>query len=115
MKSYLKVLFVVAVMAVSLAVAQKDAEATPVTASWYGPGFHGQLTASGDIFNMYDYTAASRTLPFGTQLYVCYSSCVTVTVNDRGPYVYGRELDLSYGAASAIGLYGVDTIDATIL
>ncbi len=115
MKSFLKVLFVVGVMAMSLAVAERGAEATPVVSSWYGPGLNGQLTASGDIFNMYEHTAAHPTLPFGTKLQVCNSGCITVTVTDRGPYVAGRDLDLSYGAARAIGLYGVDYIDASIV
>lgn len=115
MKSALKILVVVGVMAVSLAAAQSKAEAEPLLTSWYGPGFNGQLTASGDVFNMYEHTAAHPYLPFGTQLNVCYSSCTTVTVTDRGPYVPGREMDLSYGAAQAIGLYGVDYVDTTIV
>lgn len=115
MKSFLKVLAVAAVMALSLAVTQKGAQAEPVLASWYGPGLQGNYTASGEIFNMYDYTAASPYLPFGTELQVCYTSCATVRVNDRGPYVAGRDLDLSYGAAQAVGLYGVDYVDVTVL
>jgi len=78
-----------------------------VTASWYGPEFHGRPTASGEIFNMYDLTCAHRTLPFGTRLRVTNPEngrSVIVTVNDRGPFVRGRDLDLSYGAARAIGL-----------
>ncbi len=115
MKSLLKMLFVAGVMVLSVAFVQKSAQATPMVASWYGPGFQGATTASGEPFNMYDYTAASPYLPFGTQLQVCYQGCVTVTVNDRGPYAYGRQLDLSYGAAQAIGLYGVGTVDATVV
>ena len=115
LKSFLKVLAVAAVMALSLAVTQKDAQAEPVLASWYGPGLQGNYTASGEIFNMYDYTAASPYLPFGTELQVCYAACTTVRVNDRGPYVAGRELDLSYAAAQAVGLYGVDYVDVTVL
>ncbi|WP_273843649.1 septal ring lytic transglycosylase RlpA family protein [Rubrobacter calidifluminis] len=115
MKSLLKMLFVAGVLALSVAFVQKDAQAEPLVASWYGPGFQGALTASGQPFNMYDYTAASPYLPFGTKLRVCYDGCVVVTVNDRGPYVAGRQLDLSYAAAQAIGLYGVGTVDATIV
>ncbi len=115
MKSFLKVLVVVGVMAVSLAATQTDAKAAPVLTSYYGPGFNGQLTASGDVFNMYEHTAAHPTLPFGTELQVCNSGCTTVTVTDRGPYVASRDLDLSYGAAQAIGVTGVEYVDAQIV
>jgi rare lipoprotein A len=107
LKSLLKVCLLVGVMAVSLAATEKEAQADTVLTSWYGPGFEGALTASGEPFNPWDYTAAHPYLPFGTLLEVCYSGCVTVRVNDRGPYVHGRGLDLSQGAAQAIGLYGV--------
>jgi hypothetical protein len=59
-----------------------------------------QPTVKG--FNMYANTAAHKTLPFGTRLRVCYSGCVDVRINDRGPFIGARELDLSYGAASAL-------------
>ena len=80
--------------------------------SWYGPGFHGRLTANGEVYNQYAMTAAHKTLPFGTRLKVCLDGCVVVRVNDRGPYIGNRELDLSYGAAKAIGLFagGVATV-----
>ena len=107
-----------ALLAASVAFTQDEAGAEPVVSSWYGPGFEGAITASGEPFDPYgSYTAASPYLPFGTRLYVCYRGCVTVRVNDRGPYVYGRELDLSQAAAEAIGLtyVGVDVIDATVL
>lgn len=83
--------------------AQADTE---LVASWYGPGFEGNLTASGDVFEPYtEYTAAHPYLPFGTDLLVCYSTCVVVEVTDRGPAAWtGRQLDLSYAAAEAIGL-----------
>ena len=74
--------------------------------SWYGPGFHGRRTANGEIYDQYGLTAAHKTLPFNTRLRVCLDGCVVVSVNDRGPYTGGRELDLSYGAAKAIGLVG---------
>lgn len=88
-----------------------------VISSWYGPGFHGNLTASGRRFNQYDLTAAHKTLPFGTRLRMCFKRCAVVTVNDRGPYIYGREFDLSKGAADAIGLTasGVGAIKVTRL
>jgi rare lipoprotein A (peptidoglycan hydrolase) len=75
-------------------------------ASWYGPGFHGNLTANGEIFDQEALTAAHKDLPFGTQLRitnVATGQSVVVRVNDRGPYIDGRELDLSHGAAAAIG------------
>ena len=77
-----------------------------VLTSWYGPGFHGNLTANGERYNQYGLTAAHKTLPFNTKLKVCYERCAVVRVNDRGPYIPGRELDLSKGAADAIGLTG---------
>lgn len=73
-------------------------------ASWYGPDFHGRLTANGEMYNQYGKSAAHKTLLFGTKLRVCFKSCINVVINDRGPYIAARELDLSYGAAKAIGL-----------
>jgi rare lipoprotein A len=90
------------------------AEADTVLASWYGPGFEGQLTASGEVFDAYGYTAAHNTLPLGTEITVSYAGrSVNVVVNDRGPYSGGRELDLSQGAAEYLGLTaaGVDYVD----
>lgn len=64
-----------------------------------GDGFHGLTTASGERFNTYALTAAHRTLPLGTRLRVTHNNrSVVVRINDRGPYVWGRELDLSYVA-----------------
>lgn len=77
-----------------------------VIASWYGPGFHGNLTANGERYNQHALTAAHKTLPFGTRLKVCFKRCAVVRVNDRGPYIHGRSIDLSKGAADAIGLTG---------
>lgn len=78
-----------------------------VTASWYGPKFYGRPTASGERFNMYAMTCAHKEFPFGTRLLVTNlrnNKSVVVTVNDRGPFIPGRDLDLSYGAAKEIGL-----------
>ncbi|MFW6198326.1 MAG: septal ring lytic transglycosylase RlpA family protein [Acidobacteriota bacterium] len=78
-----------------------------VVASWYGDQYHGRQTASGEVYDMYDLTAAHKTLPFGTRLRVTHprtGRSVVVKVNDRGPFVRGRELDLSYGAADALGM-----------
>jgi rare lipoprotein A len=82
-------------------------------ASWYGGSFQGQRTANGEHFDTNDYTAASKTLSFGTRLRVCHAGCVIVRVNDRGPYVGGRILDLSRAAANAIGYSGVAYVTAT--
>ena len=86
-------------------------------ASWYGPYFHGRLTANGETYNMHGITAAHKTLPFNTKLRVCYEGCVDVRINDRGPYIGQRELDLSYGAAKAIGLIdpGAATVEITYI
>ena len=85
-------------------------------ASWYGGKFNGRKTASGQRYNMYGLTAAHKTLPFGTQLSVVNLSngkTVVVTVNDRGPFVRGRVLDLSYGAAKKLGMLGSGYADVT--
>ncbi len=74
-------------------------------ASWYGPGFHGRLTANGETFNSNHLTAAHRTLPFGTKLRVTNLNngrSVVVRVNDRGPFIKGRIIDLSAAAARRI-------------
>lgn len=70
-----------------------------------GDGYHGSRTASGEVFNAYGLSAAHRSLPFGTKLKVTDSNTkksVIVRINDRGPYIHGRTLDLSYGAFAAI-------------
>ena len=75
-------------------------------ASFYGEGFHGRETASGEVFDQEAMTAAHRTLAFGTRLRVtnlANGASVVVTVNDRGPYVRGRMIDLSLGAARTLG------------
>jgi rare lipoprotein A len=76
-------------------------------ASWYGPGFHGAMSASGERFNANALTAAHRSLPFGTQVKVTNMDngrSVVVRINDRGPFVHNRILDISEGAARVIGL-----------
>jgi peptidoglycan hydrolase CwlO-like protein len=85
-------------------------------ASWYGPGFEGNPTANGDIFDPDLFTAASKELPLGTWLFVTHNGRgVVVLVNDRGPYIDGRILDLSQAAAEAIGITGLGWIEAEIL
>ncbi|MDQ7033212.1 MAG: septal ring lytic transglycosylase RlpA family protein [Desulfonauticus sp.] len=76
-------------------------------ASWYGPGFHGKRTASGEIYNMYAYTAAHKFLPLQTRVRVTNlenGKQVIVRINDRGPFVKGRIIDLSYAAAKRLGM-----------
>jgi rare lipoprotein A len=87
-------------------------------ASWYGHPYHGRRSASGEIYNMYDMTAAHRTLPFGTQVRVHdleNGRDVTVRINDRGPFVEGRIIDLSYAAAQSMGMPGLARVRLEIL
>jgi rare lipoprotein A len=81
-------------------------------ASWYGPGFHGNRTANGEIYDQYELTAAHRSLPHGSRVMVTNLTngrAVEVRINDRGPFVDGRVIDLSYAAAHAIGMIGPGT------
>ena len=82
-------------------------------ASWYGHQHHGKQTASGEIFDMHEMTAAHRTLPLGTRVLVTNTStgdAVEVRINDRGPFVDGRILDLSYAAGRVLGALGPGVI-----
>ena len=82
-------------------------------ASWYGPNFHGQRTANGEVFDQWALTAAHKSLPFGTRLRVTNPGngrSVIVRINDRGPFVAGRDIDLSRAAAQEIGLGGVGSV-----
>ena len=82
-------------------------------ASWYGPGFHGRRTASGETFNTNALTAAHRSLPFGTRVRVVNEKTgrsVIVRINDRGPFTKGRVIDLARGAAQQIGMAGLATV-----
>jgi len=81
-------------------------------ASWYGPNFHGRPTSSREIYNMNDMTAAHPSLPFGTYVMVTNldnQRTAVVRINDRGPFVEGRIIDLSYAAARVLGLVGPGT------
>lgn len=94
----------IALVLFSLSVISSPAYATCGLASFYG-NESGSKTASGQRFNENAMTAAHRTLPFGTKLNVTYNGkSVEVTINDRGPFIKGRILDLSAGAARVIGL-----------
>ena len=82
-------------------------------ASWYGPDFHGRPTSSKEIYDMNDMTAAHKTLPFGTWVLVSNldnGRSVAVRINDRGPFVAGRIIDLSYAAARMLGVVGPGTV-----
>jgi rare lipoprotein A (peptidoglycan hydrolase) len=85
-------------------------------ASWYGPGFEGNHTANGDIFDPDKFTAASRDLPLGSWLYVEHGGKgVVVYVNDRGPYIEERILDLSQAAAQEIGITGLGWVKCEVV
>ena len=78
-------------------------------ASWYGPKFHGKLTASGEVFNQEKFTAAHQTLPWGSRVKVtnlANGKSVDVRINDRGPFGKGRIIDVSRAAARALGMVG---------
>jgi len=87
-------------------------------ASWYGPNFHGKKTATGEIYNMYDYTAAHKTLPLNTYVKVINlenGKSIVVRINDRGPFVKNRILDLSYAAAKKLGIVKKGTAKVKII
>lgn len=87
-------------------------------ASWYGKKFHGRKTANGEIYNMYKRTAAHRTLPFGTYVMVRNlknNKKTVVRINDRGPFIKNRIIDLSYRAAKDIGLIGPGTAPVELI
>ncbi len=86
-------------------------------ASWYGPGFHGKRTASGEVFDMYELTAASRTLPVGSYAMVTNlenGKSVVVRINDFGPFVEGRIIDLSYAAAKQLEMIGKGVVPVVV-
>jgi len=90
------------------------------TASWYGRPFHGRLTANGERYNMFRLSAAHKSLPLGSYLEVRNlenGKSIIVKVNDRGPYIGGRILDLSYAAAKKLGFVhrGLARIEARVL
>jgi rare lipoprotein A len=86
-----------------------EAKSSCGIASWYGPGFHGNLTASGERFNSRALTAAHKSLPFGSRVKVVNQTTgrsVTIKINDDGPHVPGRIIDLSEGAFARIASLG---------
>lgn len=91
----------------AVSVSQTSAAAEQGKASWYGERFRGKPTASGEPFDPDDFTAAHRTLPFGTRVRVVVlesGRSVEVRINDRGPFVHGRIIDLSKAAAQRVGI-----------
>ena len=97
-----------------------DAGASSGVASYYGKKFHGRTTANGERYNMNEMTAAHRTLPFGTKVKVTNQRnerSVVVRINARGPFIKGRIIDLSMGAAKKIGLIqtGTATVQLQVL
>ncbi|HDM10533.1 MAG TPA: septal ring lytic transglycosylase RlpA family protein [Desulfobacteraceae bacterium] len=87
-------------------------------ASWYGPKFHGRKTSSGEVYNMHGKTAAHNTLPLGTYVQVVNlnnGKRTVVRINDRGPFVKNRVIDLSYGAAKEIGLVGPGVVKVKLI
>jgi rare lipoprotein A len=87
-------------------------------ASWYGKDFHGKRTSDGEIYNMYAMTAAHKTLPLGVYVRVCNlenGRQTVVRINDRGPFVKGRIIDLSYAAAKSLGIVGPGTAPVRIV
>ncbi len=102
-----KLVFAAAFSAAAVMASVSTASAQCGKASWYGPGFHGRTTANGERFNQGAMTAAHKSMRFGTKLRVTNKSngkSVIVRINDRGPYIKGRFLDLSKGAAGKIGM-----------
>lgn len=86
-------------------------------ASWYGEDFHGKTTSSKEIYNMFDMTAAHKTLPFGTHVMVTNlesGKSVIVRINDRGPFIKGRIIDLSYAAAKVIDMVGPGVVPVKV-
>jgi rare lipoprotein A len=87
-------------------------------ASWYGQQFHGRKTSSGEIYDMYALTAAHKTLPLGTWVQVRRLDCskqVVVRINDRGPFVHNRIIDLSYTAAKELDMLGPGTAQVEVV
>lgn len=95
-----------------------DSYAQVGTASWYGPGFQGRKTASGQRFNTHAMTAAHKSLAFGSKVRVTNlnnGKTVLVTITDRGPYVRGRIIDLSQAAKNALDMGGTAKVSLEVL
>ena len=106
MKYFIYLLSVILLIFVLIPVYTARAEETIGHASWYGPGHHGMRTASGEKFNMNNFTAAHRDIAFGTRVKVLNienGRSTIVRINDRGPFIKDRIIDLSHAAASELG------------
>lgn len=127
LKVFLLSLFVISACAANVQYAKKSAvtqdsayykgQVLSGRSSYYGKKFHGRKTASGEIYNMYKLSAAHRYLPFGTVVEVVNTTnnrSVRVRINDRGPFVKDRILDLSYAAARKLGMIGSGVADVKI-
>ena len=119
-KKWLAAAYVVALLCSAAGFAEGQLYKENALASYYGEAFQGRPTSSGEIFDMYAMTAAHKTLPFGTMLEVTNlenGNSVVVRVNDRGPFVADREIDLSQGAAEKLGMItaGVARVSISIL
>jgi rare lipoprotein A len=104
--------FITISLLASCATYEKYPESGYAVASWYGSEFHGRPTSSGEIFDMYSFTCAHKEFPFGTKLKITNVSnnkSVNCIVNDRGPFISGRDIDLSYAAADEVGIIGKGT------
>jgi rare lipoprotein A len=107
------------VLAVAPVLSQAHAQESVLSgvASWYGPGFHGRQTANGERYNMNDMTAAHKSLKFGTRVKVTNQTnglSVVVRINDRGPYIGSRIIDLSKSAAQALDMIGPGTASVIV-
>lgn len=117
----MKPLIVALVALLGIGIMSVPSDAARVVASWYdcvkpGECSKHKITASGQKFNPNALTAAHKSLPFGTKVRVTYKGkSVVVTINDRGPFIKGRTLDLSRAAARRIGCHGVCTVTMTVI
>lgn len=104
---------------VGIVIAQEvvtDTVPTTMVASWYGKPFLGHKTASGEIYDGKKITVAHKSYRFGTILKICYKArCILATVNDRGPYIEGRDIDLSVASAEALHFTGVHPVRVTVV
>jgi rare lipoprotein A len=123
-KSFVLVSFTLAIVVTSCSFFQSKTpsigSASIGKASFYGDGFHGKQTANGEIFNKYKFTAAHLTLAFGTRVKVTNlrnRKSVIVRINDRGPYIRGRIIDVSEAAGRVLGMKreGVATVQLIVL
>jgi rare lipoprotein A len=108
---WLLLMFVIAQAVQAPAVERPEVSPKPIrtwegVSSWYGPRFHGRVTANGEVYDMYGPTAAHRQIPLGSLVRVVNPTngkSRVVRINDRGPYIKGREIDVSYAVAQSLG------------